>query len=338
MSTSVFVTGATGFIAQHIIKLLLSKGYSVVGTVRSSEKGENLNNLFDSEAFSYEVVPSLVTPGAFDKALQNHPEVTVFLHTASPVVFNVTSIEEELLTPAVEGTKNAFSAIQNYGANVKHVVVTSSVAANIDPSRSKDPAYIISEDTWSPLTWEQSQANAILGYFGSKRFAEKAAWDFHEREKPAFTLNTVNPVYVFGPQAFDAEVKDQLNASMEVVNQLLKLEPDSDIPANSGGFVDVRDVAKAHLAAFEDGFSGKRLLLRTEAFTSQDLLDILNNNFDSLKGKLPIGTPGQGKELAGPSAGLDNEKTKKLLGFSFIDLEKSVVDSVSQILRARKSE
>ena len=31
----VLVTGATGYIAAHIINLLLSRGYDVVGTVRS---------------------------------------------------------------------------------------------------------------------------------------------------------------------------------------------------------------------------------------------------------------------------------------------------------------
>lgn len=35
MSSKVLVTGATGFIASHVIQELLNRGYSVVGTVRS---------------------------------------------------------------------------------------------------------------------------------------------------------------------------------------------------------------------------------------------------------------------------------------------------------------
>ena len=33
----------------------------------------------------------------------------------------------------------------------------------------------------------------------SKAFAEKAAWDFVEKEKPNFSLSTIQPSLVFGP-------------------------------------------------------------------------------------------------------------------------------------------
>lgn len=336
MSTSVFVTGATGFIAQHVIKLLLSKGYKVVGTVRSAAKGDHLKTLFSTDNFSYEVVSDIVSTGAFDKALENHPEVTVFLHTASPVSFSVENVEEELLKPAVEGTKNVLSAIKAHGPQIKHVVVTSSVVSMFDASRLKDPTYTLSEKSWNPITWEESKSNSTFGYFGSKKFAEKAAWDFVESEKPSYTLNFVNPLYVFGPQAFDSEVKDELNLSAEIINKLLKLDPNATIPENDGVFIDVRDVAKAHLAAFENGFSNERLLLSSQAFTSQALLDILNQNFEELKGKLPVGNPGDYLN-ADPVSTVDNKKTKQLLGFPLVDLQTSVVDSVSQILKAKQA-
>lgn len=98
MST-VFVSGATGFIAQHVIKQLIAKNYKVVGSVRSKEKGESLTEKFGS-SFQYEVVADVAAEGAFDQALENHPEVTVFLHTASPFRFDVTDIQKELLDPA----------------------------------------------------------------------------------------------------------------------------------------------------------------------------------------------------------------------------------------------
>ena len=37
-STSVFVSGASGYIAQELVKQLIQKNYKVVGTVRSNEK------------------------------------------------------------------------------------------------------------------------------------------------------------------------------------------------------------------------------------------------------------------------------------------------------------
>ncbi|GEQ69577.1 hypothetical protein JCM33374_g3249 [Metschnikowia sp. JCM 33374] len=332
MSTSVFVSGATGFIAQHIIKFLLTKGYNVVGSVRSAAKGDHVKKLFASDAFTYEIVSDIVAPGAFDQALKNHPEVTVFLHTASPVTFNVTDIEAELLKPAVEGTKNVLQAIKVYGPQIKNVVVTSSVVAMFDYFKLKDASFTVSEASWNPITWEQSKQNPFFGYFGSKKFAEKAVWDFIEQENPTYTVNFINPGYVFGPQAFDSEVKQELNSSSEIINNLLKLSPDSDVPEVVGPFIDVRDVAKAHLAAFENALSKERLLLYSEIFTAPRLIGILAENFDSLKGQLPVG-----KEAASNAEGsaFDNTNTKQLLAFPFIDLKTSVVDSVAQILKAK---
>ena len=97
----------------------------------------------------------------------------------------------------------------------------------------------------------------------------------------------------------------------------------------------MRDVAKAHLVAFEKDLKNERLLLSSEKFTGQDLLDVLNSSFESLKNKLPIGNPGTGKEQAKKTALADNSKTREILGFPLIDLKTSVVDTVAQILKAR---
>ncbi|GEQ69535.1 hypothetical protein JCM33374_g3207 [Metschnikowia sp. JCM 33374] len=333
--TTVFVSGATGFIAQHIVQLLISKGYNVVGSVRSAEKGDHLKKLLGSDAFSYEIVPDVEPVGAFDEALKNHPEVTVFLHTASPFHFKVTDVEKELLKPAIEGTKNALNAIKAHGPQIKNVVVTSSFAAVLDLSKGSDPSHVFTEESWNPITWEQAKEGPLQGYVASKTFAERAAWDFVKEEKPNFTINYVNPVYVFGPQAFDSEVKGELNTSSEIINGLLKLNKDSELPSNSGSAVDVRDVAKAHLVAFEKNIENERLILSDESFTTQDLLDILRENFASLKDKLPAGQPGSGKEASGKGSSIDNTKTRETLGFPLIDLKTSVVDTVTQILKAR---
>ncbi|KAJ8134992.1 hypothetical protein OY671_011795, partial [Metschnikowia pulcherrima] len=140
------------------------------------EKGEHVTKLFNSPNFTYEVVPSLTTPGAFDDVVKNHPEVTVFLHTASPVSFKVLDVENDMLIPAVEGTKNALNAIQKYGQQIKHVVVTSSVMASVSVAQINDPSIRITEDSKSPVTWEEAKANSVIAYFGAKKFAENAAW------------------------------------------------------------------------------------------------------------------------------------------------------------------
>lgn len=336
MTQTIFISGATSFISQHIIKLLLEKEYNVIGSVRTAAKGDHLVKLFGSK-FTYEVVPDVEPKGAFDEALEKHPEVSVFLHVASPFHFKATNPEEELLKPAVNGTNNALSAIQKHGKNVKKVVVTSSYAAISTAGLETDKNHVNNEDSWNAITWEEATKDPVNGYRGSKKFAEKTAWDFVENERPQFTINFVNPSFVFGPQAFDSELKDSLNTSSEILNAFLKMSPESDVPATRGGYVDVRDVAKAHVVAFEKEFTNQRLLLNAGRFASQDILDILNDKFESLRGKIPEGVKGSGKEINDSLCTIDNKKTLELLGFPLIDLEKTVYDSIKQILDVKKS-
>lgn len=333
MVTTVFISGATGYIAVHTIKQLLDKGYQVVGSVRSDSKGQELSNVFNSPNFFYEIVPDIGKDGAFDEALKKHPEVTVFLHTASPVTFKVENPEEDLLKPAVQGTVNALNAIKNHAPQVKNVVVTSSFAA-VGPKQGDDASTVYTEESWTDITWERASSSGELGYRGSKKFAEKAVWDFVDNNDVNFTINVINPSYVFGPQVSEAAVKENMNFSVEIVNSFLKLTPDSEIPSLVGGFIDVRDVARAHIFAFEeDSIKNQRLLLVQERWNGQKLLNILRSNFPQLQDKIPVGDL---SESAGKlTLNVDNSKTRKILGFEFISLEQSVVDTVEQILAVR---
>lgn len=332
-NTTVFVSGATGYIALHIVRDLLAAGYTVIGSVRSVEKGDKITKQFNNSKFSYEVVKDIAAPGAFDEALKKHPETDIFLHTASPFHFHVTDVEKELLIPAVEGTKNALNAIKAYGKNVKKVVVTSSYAAMFDHTRENDPTQRVDESSWNNLTWEQAKENPLAGYVASKAFAERAAWDFVKEEKPQFKLITVNPVYVFGPQNFKEDVKGTLNTSAEIINGLLKLKQGDPIPEYNGLYIDVRDVAKAHLVAFENpAAEGQRLMLADQRFNSQQVLNILHAKFPEFTKDIPIGNP----DFKIQYSVANNDKTRKILGFPLIDLEKTTVDTVQQILDANK--
>ncbi len=337
--TTVFVTGASGFIAQHIVQLLLDKKYSVCGTVRTRAQGERLRRNFESDKFSFEVVPDISRPDAFKDALERHPEVTVFLHTASPFTFKVEDVERDLLLPAVNGTKNALLAVVKYAPQVKQVVVTSSYAALALAAAEMDPLATISELTWNDADWDSAKKNAVAGYFGSKKFAEEAAWNFFRQNRAQinFDLNCVLPLYVFGPQAFDENVEGRatLNTSLEIINRIIKLKPNDRLPNYFGSFIDVRDVAMAHLLAFERAdILQERLLLANGRFVTQDILDIVNDKFPTLQGRIPRGNSGSGAAAIAKLAKVDNTRTRNLLKFEFMPLEQSVVDLVFQLQSA----
>ncbi|KAI3406291.1 GRP2 [Candida oxycetoniae] len=337
MSTTVFVSGATGFIAQHIVKLLLENNHKVVGSVRSAKKGEELtssikNAGLSADNFTFEVVEDIAAKGAFDEALKKHPQVTVFLHTASPFHFDVKDIKKDLIDPAVEGTTNALNAIKEYGSSVKKVVVTSSYATVSGFGELVTPGKTVDETSWNPITHEQALKDPMAGYIGSKKFAEKTVWDFIEQNKPQWQVSIINPVYVFGPQAFEVKDKSKLNTSNEIINSILKAGKDKDQPQQFAGyFIDVRDVAKAEIVAFEkEEAVDQRLILSEGPFTTDKILNILKKDFKQLE--LP--TLDESKKINWDSTEsiINNEKTKKILGFKFIDLEQSVDDTVAQIL------
>lgn len=320
---TIFISGATGYVAQHIIKLLLQKGYSVVGSVRSTTKGEKLKERFNSENFNYEVVEKLENAGAFDQLLINHPEIDAFIHTASPVIMNAVDPVKDTMVPALEGTMNALNAIHQHGKNIKKVIFTSSYVALAD---LLNPGTTATEDSWNSVTWEQALKDGRLAYYASKKYAEMAVWDYVQQNKVNFSATLINPAYVFGPQAFDDDAKGTLNLSADMICSLLKLKDGDEIPTKRRPFIDVRDLAKAHILAIENDYGGKRLLLAESNFSLQSALNIIREQFPHLH--LPSGNP----DADGTDDLFDNTKTRQLLGFELTDLETSVHDMIAQYL------
>lgn len=188
----ILVTGASGYIATHIVKQLLEEGYRVRGTVRSlkdEKKVDPLRNLTKKARFPVELVEAdLLNETSWSNAVKGCTHV---IHTASPFPSATRHRNEEvLIKPALNGTLNVLRACVQEGSNVKRVVLTSSIAA-IAGEIYKE-GYTYSEKDWPEGELEP--------YLKSKTVAEKAAWDFvRERENKGlwcFELAVINPAYV----------------------------------------------------------------------------------------------------------------------------------------------
>ena len=332
-STTVFVSGATGYIAQHIVKELLTNGYKVIGSARSEAKGKDLKDLVNSENFSYVVIPDISVVGAFDQALKDHPEISVFIHAASPVVFYTTDPKKDVIDPAVEGTKNVLNAIKQHGTNVSRLVVTSSTAA-ILPGLDFVKDKVFTEDDWNPCTIEIGISEPSKSYFVSKTFAEKAVWEFVKTQEPHFQVSVVNPSFVFGPQAYEIKDKSKLNSLSEILAGIFRSKADDQFPQLAGVLIDVRDVAKAHLVGFEkDEAINKRLLLANELFTPDLAAHIIKKNFPDYQG--PSGDLTRSDQIIENAVSkIDSSRTNKILGFELISLEESVIDAYKQFIGA----
>lgn len=161
-------------------------------TVRSQAKADKIQEAkskYGRDKLDFAIVEDIAQPDAFEKAVISDPPFEAVIHTASPFHFNVTDTKKDLLDPAVVGTTGILKAIKKSAPTVKRVVITSSFAAILDPNRK--PGYEYSEKDWNPITEEEALENPTNGYRASKTFAERAAWEFVEKEKPNFTLATV---------------------------------------------------------------------------------------------------------------------------------------------------
>tara|TARA_R110002126_G_scaffold290914_1_gene449471 strand:- start:10954 stop:11976 length:1023 start_codon:yes stop_codon:yes gene_type:complete len=240
MTQTILVTGATGYIAKHLIFQLLQKGFAVRGSVRSLDSEAILR----SDLIAAGLTPEMVTAGlncvvldlgsdaGWDAALTG---VDALMHTASPFPLAAPKDEETLIRPAVDGTIRALKAAKN--ANVHRVILTSSAAAIVSYPQKLGGAPF-DETDWADL--ETSAA-----YPKSKTLAERAAWDFVSTDAPDMALTTINPGLVLGPP-----IGQRYGSSLQVVERALSGK-DPMLPDMGFASVDVRDVAAAHIAALE---------------------------------------------------------------------------------------
>lgn len=127
--------------------------------------------------------------------------------------FNITDPKKDLLDPAIIGTTGVLKAIKKNAPTVKQVVITSSFASIVDAKKGDHYDHVYTEADWNPITMEEALASPAGGYRASKTFAEKAAWDFVEKEKPNFTISTMCPPLVLGPIVHYLNSLSALNTS-----------------------------------------------------------------------------------------------------------------------------
>jgi len=326
----ILVTGANGFVASQIVRAVLTAGYNVRAAVRSESSIERMKGVHAPyiSQLSFVVVPDMTSPGAFDEAVKG---VTGIMHTASPFVLSPKNNEKELLEPAVNITLGVLESAVVHGSTVTRVVLTSSFASILDLGQGYRPGYTYTEADWNPISYaEASVADGPTAYCASKKLAEEAAWKFMNEKKPPFSLSTICPPWVFGPSLAPLASLTHLNESTEAIYKFInsKSIPDVDF----GGFADVRDVALAHLSAYEKPeAAGKRFLVGNH-FDYQTAADGIRAKLPQLKDRVPEGTPGAGFDVYK----VDGSYAAKVLGIQYTPLEDTMKDTVEGLLEAEQ--
>mgnify|MGYP006269062233 FL=1 len=310
----------------------------VRGTVRDPENTErigHLRSLAGQDRLSL-YKADLLSAGSFDAAVDGAEAV---IHAASPFIrTGISDAHRQLIEPAVRGTRNVLASVER-SPSVSRVVLTSSVVAVMgDAAESRDyPGGVVDETRWNA-----SNSADYEPYGFSKTEAERSAWEIAGAQD-RWSLATINPAFIVGPSL-------SLRQDSESVSIIMQLGDGSfrqGAPDLSLGFVDVRDVAQAHVQAVANPQAVGRFILAERVMSFPDAAASLRSHFGDdygfPRGKVPTWL----LWLIAPRAGLsrryvrrnigirytlDSSRSRDILGIEYRDTRRSLVEHMQQVI------
>ncbi len=217
----VLVTGANGHIGANVVRALIKQGHSVRGFIRQASDTQGIDGLDIELSYGDVMDASSLEQAAIG--------CDAIIHLAA-VYKTIAKTADEIVEPAIEGAKNVFSAANKAG--IKRIVYTSSVASigfSYDPNVKR-----------TGNDWNDDPHNP---YYIAKTKSEQAAQSLAKQY--GIHLVVICPAIVLGP--YDYRITPSNQMVMDWIN--------GKGQTYKGGlnFVDVRDVADAHVAALTKG-------------------------------------------------------------------------------------
>ena len=328
---TVLVTGGTGFIGLHCLQQLLDKGYKVRTTIRSESRKQEVMEAMKKHSSNCEnlefFIADLLSDDGWSEAVTGSKYV---LHVASPFFLGEPENEDVFIKPAVEGTLRVLKACAD--SDVQKVVLTSSFAA-VGYGHSREKEFYTEED-WSSVDGE------ISPYAKSKTLAEKAAWEFVENleESKKFELTVINPVAVTGPM-----LTSDIGSSNDFLLKLISGSMPA-CPKIHMGYIDVRDVAKAHIFSMtEEKTNGERIIVSENEMFFAEVGKTLNEagfkksptkempNFLVKIMSLFVGELKTLLSALNRKGDIDKTKAKSFFNWDYISTEQSVTETAQQL-------
>ena len=269
-TTTVLVTGGTGYLGRWCIRQLVHAGYPVRTTVRDRSVSAHLRSLADDPSRISVCEADLRADGGWNEAVAGCDFV---LHVASPFPSTQPRNADDVIVPARDGTLRVLRAA--FDAGVSRVVVTSSSAAVRN----------IGQDYARPLTendWADPGNPRLSPYARSKLLAERAAWDYAARVGQTHRLAVINPGAIIGPV-----IGGHRSYSLDTIERLLTGRAPA-IPRLGFAFVDVRDVAELHCRAMiAPQAAGQRFLGTGPFLWMADIAALLRDRLGPDAAKVP---------------------------------------------------
>lgn len=225
------VTGGTGFLGSHLVRLLVEEGVKNLRVLTTSSPSW-------LEDLGVEVVEGSIT-STEDVARAVKGAGTVY-HLAGRVSRDAEDAHA-MYRLHVEGTRILCEAAAE--ANV-HSIVLASTSGTIAITETGD---VVPDEDWPPpldiiTRWP---------YYASKLFQERVALQNFSGKGQRLVI--MNPSLLLGPG------DERLSSTKVVLDFLARKIP--TVPKGGLSFVDARDAARAFLSAMENGSHGERYLL-----------------------------------------------------------------------------
>ncbi|TPX54721.1 hypothetical protein PhCBS80983_g05808 [Powellomyces hirtus] len=338
MSQNMSVTGVNGFVAGHITDQLLQAGCRVRGTVRSMANSQDLVKLFTGkygeDRFELCEVKNIEDEKAFDEAVK---DCQYIFHVASPVPSFSSGGDpyKTTINPAVTGTLSVLKAAHALGENGPHrIIITGSASSIAESNRPK--GHIYTETDWNEsviklVEDQREEAGPIMAYWASKVIAEKETWKWVDENKAKFETVVLLPSYIFGPAFYPIASSSSIPSTLNMVFAFTSTATTPPMAAHQPfeSFVDVRDVAAAHMrAATAPAASGKRIIVSSAPFSSTRLAHIIDKHFPQLGVERERANADDDDNL---EMEMDGRLAHQILGIEYIGLERSIVDTVQSL-------
>lgn len=330
----VCVAGASGFVGFNIVREFMAAGYTVHATIRDVKNQIKHAHLLelqkkypDGKLVFFEA--DMLVDDSFLLALKG---CSAAVHAAAVSRWHVPNPQKNLIDVNLRGVENMLNCIKKT-KTIEKLSYTSAVNSNW--SYLKDNSYIFTDEDWNndPNLQEEDP------YSYSKLTEERRVWEMSaeiSRER-SFRCVCINPGFVLGP----AQHKGQLNSSLQIVHDIFygkyPLVPRIYLP-----FVDVRDVAHAHLAAVENSEVEGRFIVNNDGAWLNEVGLIIKKSYPKrfvptkllpdwaacLASVLDRRTTLRlMKHRLGRRLACDGSRAKKVLGLNYVQLDKSLIDT-----------
>ncbi|XP_048231877.1 phenylacetaldehyde reductase [Ricinus communis] len=222
--------------------------------------------------------------------------------------------QEELMDPAIKGTLNVLKSCAKV-SSVKRVIITSSMASVMFNRKPLTPDVIIDETWFSDPAYCETITPL---YLLAKTLAEEAAWQFAKEN--GIDMITLHPCLTIGPY-----LQQTINVTTGLILNYINGET---FPNEILRFVDVRDVAFAHIQAFELPSANGRYCLAGRVVHFSEFLKIIHEHYPTLR------LPSKCQDDKPFVTKYDVSKEKaKTLGVNFTPLEVTVVDTINCLMQ-----